>query len=179
MNTEEAGAASGGIGIDVGGTKIAGVVIEPSGSVVGTVQRSVAEDLGISPDAQVVTGLPDLHAAAIGSGSLGLHEAHISIGTSGWVTCPLDRKKTDLLRQCATVPGIGPHPYLLGDNQDSAGRCLQWYRGTLAERDRPTPSYDDITDLAATAPAGSGGVMFTPWLTGERSPVDDRAARVH
>lgn len=151
--------------------------LQASGSVVGTVHPAVAAELGISADARVVTGLPDLHAAAVGSGSLGLHETHVSIGTSGWITCPLDKKKTDLLRQCATVPGIGPHPYLLGDNQDSAGRCLQWYRGTFAERGGPAPSYDDITDLAATAPAGSGGVVFTPWLTGERSPVDDRAAR--
>lgn len=151
--------------------------LQPSGAVVGTVRLAVAADLGISPAARVVTGLPDLHAAAVGSGSLGLHEAHVSIGTSGWVTCPLDRKKTDLLRQCATVPGIGPHPYLLGDNQDSAGRCLQWYRGTLTEPGRSTPTYGDITALAATAPAGSRGVLFTPWLTGERSPVDDRAAR--
>lgn len=151
--------------------------LQPSGSVVGTVDPEVAAELGISPDARVVTGLPDLHAAAIGSGCLALHETHVSIGTSGWVTCPLDKKKTDLLRQCATVPGIGPHPYLLGDNQDSAGRCLQWYRGTLADRAGHLPSYDDITDLAATAPHGSGGVVFTPWLTGERSPVDDRAAR--
>lgn len=154
--------------------------LQPSGSVVGTVHPEVAADLGISPAARVVTGLPDLHAAAVGSGCLELHETHVSIGTSGWVTCPLDTKKTDLFRQCATVPGIGPHPYLLGDNQDSAGRCLQWYRGTLtgqSGRGRTTPSYDDITDLAATATPGSGGVVFTPWLTGERSPVDDRAAR--
>jgi xylulokinase len=39
------------------------------------------------------------------------------------------------------------------------------------------PSYDELTALAATAPAGSGDVLFTPWLAGERSPVDDHAAR--
>jgi xylulokinase len=39
------------------------------------------------------------------------------------------------------------------------------------------PSYDELTALAATAPAGSGRVVFTPWLDGERSPVDDRLAR--
>ena len=41
----------------------------------------------------------------------------------------------------------------------------------------PPPSYDEITALAATAPPGSGGVIFAPWIAGERCPVDDRSAR--
>ena len=41
----------------------------------------------------------------------------------------------------------------------------------------PGASYDDIEALASSAPAGASGVLFTPWLTGERSPVDDKHAR--
>ena len=43
--------------------------------------------------------------------------------------------------------------------------------------DGPRPSFDALVALAATAPIGSGGVLFTPWLTGERSPIDDKTAR--
>lgn len=148
----------------------------PSGSVIGPVQPSVAAELGISPTALVVTGMPDLHSAAVGSGCVLDHETHLSIGTSGWISCPLPDKKTDVLRQMTTVPGLGTGGYLLGNNQDSAGRCLQWFRDNVAGGGA-TMTYADITALAATAPSGSGGVVFTPWLTGERSPVDDRAAR--
>jgi len=152
-----------------------------SGSVVGPVQPAVARELGISPDAQVVTGLPDLHATTVGSGFVGPYEAHLSIGTTAWIGCPLPAKKTDVVRQLAAVPGIGAlggAPYLLGNNQESAGRCLQWFRDSLAGGvSGSSPSYDDITALAATAPPGAGGVIFTPWLAGERSPVDDRSAR--
>ena len=144
-------------------------------------QRSVAAELGISPDARVVTGMPDLHASTVGSGFVGRYETHLSIGTTGWVGCPLPGKKTDVVRQLAAVPGLGRlggAPYLLGNNQESAGRCLQWFRDTVAPGVSGTPpSYAEITDLAARAPAGSGGVIFTPWLAGERSPVDDRSAR--
>ena len=152
-----------------------------SGSVVGPVQRSVAAELGIAPSAQVVTGLPDLHGSTIGSGFVGPYETHLSIGTTAWIGCPLPGKKTDVIRQLAAVPGLGRlggAPYLLGNNQESAGRCLQWFRDTVAGGvSGTTPSYAEITALATTAPAGSRGVVFTPWLAGERSPVDDRSAR--
>jgi xylulokinase len=152
-----------------------------SGSVVATVQPSVALELGISPGAQVVTGLPDLHGSTIGSGFVEPFETHLSIGTTGWIGCPLPEKKTDVIRQLAAVPGLGllgGAPYLLGNNQETAGRCLQWFRDTVAcGVSGSPPSYAEITALAATAPAGSNGVVFTPWLAGERSPVDDRSAR--
>jgi xylulokinase len=151
----------------------------PSGSVVGTVQATVAAELGIPTDVQVVTGLPDLHGATVGSGCVLEGQQHLSIGTSAWVSCPLPVKRTDILRQQAAVPGLGTHsaPYLLANNQDSAGRCLQWFRDNVAALAGPVPSYDEITALAATSAPGAGGVLFTPWLTGERSPVDDRSAR--
>ena len=145
----------------------------PTGSVIGPVTAGVAADLGIPGSAVVVTGLPDLHSTAVGSGCVRDREAHLSIGTTSWVSCPLPRKHTDLLRQMATVPGIGPEPYLLGNNQETAGRCLEWLRGV----EPGAPSYDDLVALAETAPPGSGGVLFTPWLAGERSPIDDRSAR--
>ena len=150
----------------------------PSGSVIGPVDPRVAGELGISPTANVVTGMPDLHGATIGSGCVLDHEAHVSIGTTGWISCPLPEKKTDVLRQLATVPGLGTGSYLLGNNQESAGRCLQWFRDHIAGGIDGRPSgYDEITPSAAPVPAGAGGVVVPPWLKGERAPVDDRAAR--
>jgi xylulokinase len=153
----------------------------PAGSTVGSVQRSVAGDLGIASTAQVVTGMPDLHGTVLGSGLVEPWETHLSIGTTGWISCPLPRKRTDVVHQLAAVPGLGRFsgaPYVLANNQESAGRCLQWFRETVAPGvgGRP-PSYGEITRAASRAPAGSHGVIFTPWLAGERSPIDDRAAR--
>lgn len=145
----------------------------PTGSIIATVAPRVAADLGISPDAQVVTGTPDLHSAAVGSGAVRPGELHLTISTTSWISCPMTRKKTDAFRQLATVPGLDPSSYLLVNNQDTAGRALQWLRDTFF-RDQ---DYDALTALAATAPAGSNGVIFTPWLKGEHSPIDDRNAR--
>ena len=145
----------------------------PTGSVIGTVLADVAAELGIPASTVAVTGLPDLHSAAVGAGAIGLGEPHASIGTSAWISAPVAKKKTDVLRQQASVPGLDNASYLLANNQDSAGRNLQWWRDTVA----PELSYDVLLAEAAAAAPGAGGVMFAPWLTGERSPVDDRNAR--
>jgi xylulokinase len=155
----------------------------PTGSIIGNVTAAVAADLGISPDAAVVTGTPDLHSAVIGSGCVGDWEAHMTISTTSWISCPFDAKKTDVVRQMATVPGITNDRYLIANNQDTAGRCFEWFRDNVAASGAgdgagvAAPGYDRLCELAAAVPAGSGDVIFTPWLTGERSPIDDRNAR--
>jgi xylulokinase len=147
--------------------------LHATGAIVGPVLPEVASELGIPAAAVAVTGLPDLHSAAVGAGAVGLGEPHVSVGTTAWISAPVPRKKTDVLRQQASVPGLDNASYLLANNQDSAGRNLQWWRDTVA----PDIAYDVLLAEAAAAPAGAGGVVFTPWLTGERSPIDDRAAR--
>jgi len=148
----------------------------PSGTIVGTVRPEVADLIGISRAAQLATGAPDLHCAVVGSGCVRPFEAHLSIGTTGWITCPVPFKKTDVLNQMASVPGIGDGQYVLVNNQDNAGRCLEWFRDTLTGFGASV-SFGDLLALAATAEPGSGGALFTPWLTGERSTLDDRNVR--
>jgi xylulokinase len=145
-------------------------------SVIGTIAPQVAAELGIGADAVVVAGTPDLHSAWAGSGAVREREAHIAISTTSWVSCPFARKKTDPIRQIATVPGVVPGLRLVADNQETGGRALEWLRVRLAE-DGIAPSFDELDALAARAEPGSGRVLFTPWLDGERSPVDDRRAR--
>jgi xylulokinase len=148
----------------------------PSGSVLGPVLPEVAADLGLPPglSVPVVTGVPDLHAAYVASGAVEDFAAHFTISTTAWVSCALPFKKTDVLHQIASVPGVRAGQYLMIDNHETAGVCLQWLRdGVLGGRS----SYDELLALAAQAAPGSGGVLFTPWLKGERSPVDDRTLR--
>lgn len=145
----------------------------PSGSIVGTVRPDVAELIGIPASAQVVTGALDLHNATIASGCVQTYQSHASLGTSSWISCPVPTKKTDVFRQMASVPGLGDGGYLLANNQDNAGRALEWFKGAFA----PEVDYETLLAAAAQVPAGSGGVIFTPWLSGERSPIDDRRAR--
>ncbi|MDQ1372822.1 MAG: xylulokinase [Actinomycetota bacterium] len=145
----------------------------PTGSVIGPVSEAVARDLGLPPGVQVVTGLPDLHSAACGAGGVVDFQTHMAISTTSWISCPVPFKKTDVLHQIATVPGLGGQSYVIANNHDTSGLCLQWMRDTVL----PGSTYDELNGLATASAPGAGDVLFAPWLTGERSPIDDRNAR--
>ncbi len=148
-----------------------------SGSTVGTVLPQVADRLGLAAGTKVVTALPDLHTAALGSGATLEGRAHLAISTSSWISAPVRAKKTDVLHQIATVPGIGSARYLVIDNHEVGGLALDWVRRSALAGDDGPATHEAVTALAATAEPGSGRVLFTPWLNGERSPVDDLRAR--
>jgi xylulokinase len=168
----------------VDGSKLPPLVA--TGSVIGPVRDDVAADLGLPPDVQVVAGVPDLHAAAIGSGALGPGEAHMALSTTSWISLPVPRKKTDILHGMASIPGLDGG-YVLANNHDTSGLCLQWLRDNLvAPADglfgdgHPATdpcTFDDLTALAAGSPPGARRTIFTPWLAGERTPVADSHAR--
>jgi len=146
-----------------------------TGSIVGAVRTDVASELGLGPDVKVVTGMPDLHTAALGTGAIEDGLAHTTISTTSWISLPSARKKTDVIHSIATIPGLGTREYLVANNQEAAGLCLRWLRQALPTDG--TRGFEELTKLAAAAAPGSGGIVFTPWIAGERSPVDDRNAR--
>jgi xylulokinase len=100
----------------------------------------------------------------------------MAISTTSWISCPVAFKKTDVVHQIATVPGLGTDRYLIADNHETAGLCLQWFRDNVVAPGEGL-GFADLCDLAATAAPGSGDVIFTAWLAGERSPIDDGSAR--
>ena len=142
-----------------------------TGSVIGTVLPEVAQNLGID-EVPVVAGIPDLHSAWIGSGAVAPFEAHMTISSTAWIACEVPFKRTDVAHQMASVPGLRPDNYLIANNHETAGLCLKWLRDSMVGG-----SYDELCELAASVRAGAGGVMFTPWLNGERTPVEDRTLR--
>jgi xylulokinase len=145
----------------------------PAGSVVGGLDPAVARELGLGVDVRVVPGAPDIHTSTLGTGAVRDGLAHTSIGTTSWISLPVARKKTDAVHSIATIPGLRADEYLVANNQEAAGLCLRWLREVLPGG----RSFDELVDLAAAAAPGSGGTIFTPWIAGERSPVDDRHAR--
>ncbi len=145
----------------------------PTASVIGPIAAQVASALGLPEGVKVVTGTPDLHSAACGAGAVRDFETHLAISTSAWIGAPVPFKKTDPLHSIVSVPGLNPSQYLIANNHETGGLCLQWLRDALF----PGASYDEVTAEAEASPPGAGKVIFTPWLNGERSPVDDRRAR--
>jgi xylulokinase len=148
----------------------------PFGSVVGTVTPDVAALLGLSNDTVVITGVPDLHAAAIGSGATKLFDTHLALSTTSWISCPVPTKKTDIAHSIASVPGLTNDSYVMINSQDTGAKALEWLQGVLAGGGNAM-SFEEMTELAAASPPGANGVIFTPWLAGERSPVGNKRLR--
>lgn len=152
--------------------------------ILGTLTPQVARELGLNENVQVVMGTPDIQSATLGSGAIRDFEAHLYIGTSAWLLCHVPYKKTDLTNNMASLPSPVPNRYLLTNEQESAGACLTYLRDNLFFPDdelrnesRLSNVYSIFDRIAERVPAGSGGVLFTPWLYGERTPVEDHTAR--
>lgn len=144
----------------------------PTGSVLGPLLPEVADALGLEPGVPVVCGLPDLHAAVLGSGAIEPFATHVTVSTTAWISARVPFKKTDILHSIASVPGFDPHLPMVGNNQEIGGGALRWLREQIIDAD-----YDTLTAEAAAAPAGCEGMLFAPWLNGERSPVEDKDLR--
>ncbi len=148
----------------------------PIGSVVGHVTSGVAASLGLGEDTVVITGLLDLHAAALGSGATGMHDTHLALSTTSWIGLPVAKKKTDVHHAIIAAPGLTNDSYLVFNQQDTGAKALDWLRQVLAGA-APTMSYDQMTELASTSTPGAGGVVFAPWMAGQISPSMDSRVR--
>ncbi len=156
-----------------------------TGSTVGGLRADVAAELGLLEGTPVVTGTGDLHSAAVGSGAVDDFDAHLYIGTSSWISCHVPFKKTDALTNVASFPSGIPGRYLVADEHETGGACLTWLRDNMLFPDDPfdggSGAPDDffsrLNDVVSSVPVGAHGVMFTPWLNGERTPVDDHTIR--
>jgi xylulokinase len=146
--------------------------------ILGPLLPGPADALGVPAGIPVVVGTPDLQSAAIGAGATRDFQAHLYVGTSSWLTCHVPFKKTDLRHNMASLPSPIPLRYFIADEQETAGAALTFLRDrVLFGDDPPSGAYAEFDRMAAKAQPGSGGVIFAPWLYGERTPVEDRFVR--
>lgn len=158
--------------------------IRPTGAVLGTITPEIAKEFGLREDVRVVMGTPDTESAAIGSGAVRDYEPHLYIGTSSWLTCHVPFKRVDLATSITSLPSGIPGRYLVATEQDIAGGCLTmfrdqvfWAEDELSEDTAPEDALDRFNRAAASIPPGSDRLIFTPWLNGERTPVENHTIR--
>ena len=154
-----------------------------SEEVTGTLSREAAKTLGLSTECLVVGGAGDCAAGAVGNGIVRPGLLSTSIGTSGVVFVHSDTPQFDPLGRvhtfCHAVRGKW---HMMGVTL-SAGGSLQWFKNALCEtvaelaKRRKIDVYDVLTEEAAVTPPGAEGLIFLPYLTGERTPHADPLAR--
>src|SRR4029077_11351240 len=149
-----------------------------SPDVCGKVSNQGAAETGLRVGTPVVAGAGDQAAGATGMGIVAAGTVSATIGTSGVVFAATDRPALDPRGRvhtfCHAIPGRW---HVMGVTQ-AAGLSLRWFRDTFAaSAGGAGNSYDQITAEAAKVPAGSGGLLWTPYLMGERTPHLDPNAR--
>jgi xylulokinase len=158
--------------------------IVASTDVLGPLTAGAAEALGLKRAVVVVAGAIENAAVAVGPGAVADYETHLYLGTSSWLGAHVPFKKTDLLSKIAAVPGAISGRYLATALQSAAGANLSFFRDRilyhpdelLSDEQRPDV-YQALDRIAASVPAGARGLLYTPWLFGERTPVDDPSLR--
>lgn len=147
-------------------------VVESS-ELTGAVSAAAAELTGLEPGTPVVGGAGDQAASAVGNGIVEPGAVSCTLGTSGVVFAYMDRANYDAAGRVHTFcHAVSGKWHVMGVTQ-GAGLSLQWFRNQLA----PGTDYDQLTAEAATAPVGSQGLFWLPYLMGERTPHLDATAR--
>ncbi len=160
---------------------------------VGGLLEEIASEMGLRAGTPVFAGGGDSSLSSIGAGCVAPGDTHIYMGTSGWASAVTDRRITDTQAMVASVVGVQPGLYNYFAELETAGKCLEWVRDHLAldeiniylsktsVSDGPgceyASLYDYLSEMISKSPSGSGGVIFTPWLHGNRCPFEDSNAR--
>jgi len=140
----------------------------------------------------VYGGGGDASLIGIGAGCVRPGETHIYCGTSGWVATVTEEQKVDTSNMIAAIVGAQPGKYNYFAEMETAGKCLEWVKDHLAldeigiymQKQDITGSrehiytslYEYMSEVVASCPPGAGGVLFTPWLHGNRCPFEDANA---
>jgi len=159
------------------GLQISPEILPPiiqSAEVAGTITAEVAELTGLAEGTPVVGGGADNACGAVGSGVVKQGRGMISLGTSGVVLAHLVEPRLVRTGTVHMFNSCVPDEFYMMGVTLSAGLSLSWFRSVLGDS---AQSYDQLTAQAAESPAGSQGLLFLPYLTGERTPHGDGDAR--
>ena len=139
--------------------------IVPSHQVVGRLTREAAEQTGLTEGIPVAAGGLDAACGTLGAGVVLPGQTQEQGGQAGGMSICIDKYAADprLILGFHVVPGR----WLLQGGTTGGGGALKWLRETMC----PELSFEEMSSLAETSPAGSGGVTFLPYMAGERSPI--------
>ena len=163
----------------------------------GTLRPKEAEELGLCAGIPVYGGGGDATLIGVGAGAVGFGDTHFYQGTSGWVSTVVDKSIVDANAMIAAVVGAERGRFNYFAELETAGKCVEWVKDHLAldeidiylnkQHDLKlknadmekvyTNLYDYMMAVVDSIPAGAGGVIFTPWLHGNRCPFEDSNSR--
>lgn len=161
-----------------------------STDLVGALTSNAANDLGLKVGTPVFAGGGDMTFVSIGAGYSNVGDTHIYIGTSGWVSTYLDYQTVDIDAMITGVLSANQGYFNYYAELETAGKCYEWVKNHIAldeigiysqkkeiTKDGEFKSlYEYMSSEISKVPPGANGVIFTPWLQGNRCPFEDSNA---
>ena len=151
----------------------------PCVDVIGEVQPHAADEMGLRPGTPVVVGAGDLGVAQVGVGAVGTGKVNLCVSTATWIAVSSDRFVNDPERPFWILSHVDPQKWIVSGEMETGGGSLMWFRDSLcqAESERAEKeglsTYQLLSRMVERVEPGSNGLLFTPWLSGERAPVLD------
>ncbi|MEM3794578.1 MAG: FGGY-family carbohydrate kinase [Thermoprotei archaeon] len=140
-------------------------------SIVGNLSGEASRVTGLPSDSSVIAGCGDMQCSLIGVGAIEDYVLHVYLGTSSWVTAHVPFKKTDIFHSIASLPSAIPGKYFIAAEQENACNCLEYVCRILTIEGED--KYNIVDRECNSSAPGANGLMFLPWLFGERAPVED------
>ena len=148
-----------------------------SAHIIGSISSSVQRELDISGEALVIAGAGDQHCAALGNGIINEGEVLITIGTGGQVFTAIQKPIVDSQLRIHTFCHAVPQTWHLLGASLCAGLSLSWFKKSILDNNHYTFDYSSLDEEATRGIAGTNGLVFLPYLIGERTPHRDSLAR--
>lgn len=157
--------------------------------VAGTLTEKAANELGLVKGIKVYGSGGDATLIGIGAGATELNDTHFYWGTSGWVGTVIDKQVVDINSMIAAIVGAQEGKYTYFAEMETAGKCFEWVKDHLAMDEigmylskidvansietEYISLYDYMSKVIDEVEPGCGGLIFTPWLHGNRCPFED------
>lgn len=143
---------------------------------VGGLSPGAASEMGLFPGIPVFGGAGDPMIAAVGSGTVSDGDAYLNLGTSAFIGL-LTKKRLTGRRGLATIQSADPDMLMLYGETSTAGACLEWAAREIYGAEPDSATFSKMDQDVENAQPGAGGLIFTPWMYGERCPVPDESIR--
>ena len=155
--------------------------VDASFAKAGELRNDAAQQMGIPAGIPVFVGTGDIPSATVGSGAVLTGQGHVYIGSSGWIAVTVEKPVNDGRKGIVSIASADPDRQLLLSETESAGACFKWFAEEIAPEGQDFGEgkdvFDYLNDLASRAEPGSNGLIFCPWIYGERSPIPDTTVR--
>ncbi len=149
----------------------------PSATVIGEVTAEAAAATGLRPGTPVVIGGGDGACATVGAGSISVGDVYNYIGSSSWVALSVLRPVLDPNQRTFNFVHLDPNLYCAIGTMQAAGGAYDWLERLFRDEAQTGPQHQALDVAASTIPPGANGLLFLPYLLGERSPHWNPLAR--